>query len=142
MELIQGTVMYKPRHITSETDWLDNSGIKIYTVSTTGDKVEQSKYLQRLSDVKSARDIDWLKTPAFVIFHDGESCDYLVLVWWDNDNELFTSVSVKKDGEWLEDANKFSFCLYDLEIFWIERNIYINTIDCSQPSLHKYQTSR
>ena len=134
--------MYNPRIMEGQSSWLDETGVKIYTVSTTNTPVVQSKYSQRLIKVKSEREIDWLNTPSFVIFHDGASCDYLVLVWWQNDNELFTSVSVKTEGEWVEDPTKFSFCLYDLEIMWTERNIYIQTIDCDLPSLQKYQVSR
>ncbi len=134
--------MFKPRYIKGHTDWLDENNSKIYTVSANNNVVEHAKYLSRLKEVKQARNIDWLNTPSFVIFHDGASCDYLVLVWWANDNEIFTSVSVKSDDVWLEDANKYSFCLYDLEIMWLERNIYIKTIDCEQPSLKLYQTSR
>ena len=134
--------MYNPRIMEGQPNWLDETGVKIYTVSTANIPVEQSKYFPRLKVVKSDRDIDWLNTPAFVIFHDGSTCDYLVLIWWQNDNELFTSVSVKVDGEWVEDPTKYSFCLYDLEIMWTERNIYIKTIDCDLPSLHQYQVSR
>jgi len=134
--------MYNPRSIEGQVDWLDETGVKIYTVSATNTCVDQSKYLQRLKKVKSSREINWLNIPAFGIFHDGASCDYLVLVWWENDNELFTSVSVKSEGIWKEDPTKHSFCLYDLEIMWKERNIYIDTIDCEHPSLHKYQVSR
>jgi hypothetical protein len=134
--------MYNPRIIEGQSNWLDETGVKIYTVSTANIPVEQSKYFPRLKVVKSNRDIDWLNTPAFVIFHDGATCDYLVLVWWQNDNELFTSVSVNVDGQWIEDPTKYSFCLYDLEIMWTERNMYINTIDCDLPSLHEYQVSR
>lgn len=134
--------MFKPRHIQSHVNWLDATKSKIYTVSATNSAVKQYKYLPRLKEVKQARNIDWLNTPSFVIFHDGASCDYLVLVWWANDNEIFTSVSVYSSEGWVEDANKYSFCLYDLEIMWLERNIYINTIDCEQPSLALYQSSR
>jgi len=134
--------MFKSRSIEGEIDWLDETGIKIYTISACNSLVDKSKYLPRLNEIKASRNIDWINTPAFVIFHDGSGCDYLVLVWWENENELFTSVSVKDDGEWVEDANKYSFCLYDLEVFWVERNIYIQTIDCEFPSLKKYQLSR
>jgi hypothetical protein len=134
--------MYHPRSIEGQADWLDETGTKIYTVSSTDCIVDQSKYSQRLKHVKSARDINWLNTPAFVIFHDGSSCDYLVLVWWGNDNELFTSVSVNTENVWEEDPTKYSFCLYDLEIMWMERNIYIKTIDCKLPLLQQYQVSR
>ncbi len=134
--------MYNPRIIEGQSNWLDETGVKIYTISTTNIPVEQSKYFLRLKKVKSERNIDWSNTPSFVIFHDGASCDYLVLVWWQNDNELFTSVSVKTEGEWVENPTKYSFCLYDLEVMWTERNIYIQTIDCDLPSLQKYQVSR
>jgi hypothetical protein len=134
--------MFKPRSIEGQIYWLDETGIKIYTISASNNVVDQSKYLTRLKEIKASRNIDWINTPAFVIFHDGAGCDYLVLVWWANDNELFTSVSVKTEGKWVEDPNKYSFCLYDLEILWAERNIYIKTIDCESPSLKNYQVSR
>ncbi len=76
--------MYNPRVMKGQSSWLDETGVKIYTVSTTNTPVVQSKYSQRLIKVKSEREIDWLNTPSFVIFHDGASCDYLVLVWWHN----------------------------------------------------------
>jgi hypothetical protein len=106
--------MFKAWSIEGRIDWLDETGIKIYTISASNNLVNQSKYLSRLKEIKASRNINWINTPAFVIFHDGVGCDYLVLVWWANDNELFTSVSVKTEGEWLEDANKYLFCLYDL----------------------------
>ncbi len=134
--------MFKPRIIEGHPDWLDETGVKIYTISASNHLVDQTKYMSRLTKVKAMRDIDWANTPAFVIFHDGASCNYLVLVWWGNDNELFTSVSVNAEGEWQEDANQYSFCLYDLEVMWAERNIYIQTIDCKSPSLKQYQQSR
>ena len=134
--------VFKPRSIKGQIDWLDESGVKIYTISISNNSVDHSRYLPRLKEIKLARNIDWLNTPAFVIFHDGASCDYLVLVWWANDNELFTSVSVKTDNLWVEDPDKYSFCLYDLEIMWAERNIYIQTVDCEPSSLKQYQVSR
>lgn len=44
------------------------------------------------------------------------------------------------NNQWVEDANKYSLCLYDLDILWNERNIYIDTIDCESPSLRQYQS--
>ncbi len=134
--------MYKSRKIESNIDWLDESGIKIYTISATFNPVEQTTYIHRLKSVKNARIINWDQTAAFAIFHDGENCKYLVLVWWGNDNELFTSVSVKVGEGWEEDPKKYSFCAYDMEVMWAERNIFIKTIDCDNPSLEKYRTTR
>ncbi|WP_448212400.1 hypothetical protein [Colwellia sp. MEBiC06753] len=138
--------MYKPRTLASHADWLDETGVKIYTISACNQDVEFEKYLPRLKQVKAARNIewhiDWQSTAAFAIFHDGASCDYLVLVWWGNDNELFTSVSVRTEHGWVEDASLYSFCLYDMEVMWAERNIYIKTMDCAEPSLTQYQQTR
>lgn len=36
---------------------------------------------------------------------------YLVLAWWDNNNELFTSVFVRTPQGWVEDQARYSFCL-------------------------------
>lgn len=92
--------------------------------------------------MKANISIDWSTTPSFAIFHQGKSLAYLVLAWWQNDNEMFTRVAVHKDGTWIIDAQQYSFCLYDLEIFWQERNIFIDSIDCSTPNLLNYQRAR
>lgn len=66
---------------------------------------------------------------------------YLVLAWRGNDNELFTSVSVKTESGWVEDASRFSFCLWDLEVFWWERNWFVETLYGLEPSLEAYRAS-
>lgn len=134
--------MFKPRKIVSDKNWRDKDGIKLYSISVDDAPVEPESYQERLEQVKVERNIIWRQTAAFAIFHHGESFQYLVLVWWGNDNELFTSVSVRQDDNWQEDASKFSFCLYDMEVMWRERNIYIETIDCAKPSLEAYRQAR
>lgn len=134
--------MYTPRIIKSKSTWVDIDNIKIYTVSIDNADVDQSQFLERLAIVKNERVVDWAITPAFVIFHKGVSYIYLVLAWWGNDNELFNSVSVLTESGWVEDSSKFSFCLFDLEIFWGERNIYIDTIYNSKPSTTEFITKR
>ena len=134
--------MFEPRKIESNPDWIDSDGIKIYTVSVEQSKVDQEPYLERMVEVKRSRDLQWKSVPSFCIFHQGTSCLYLVLAWWGNDNELFTSVSVRHDDQWIEDATRFSFCLYDLEVFWAERNIYVDTIYTSQGDLGDYRRRR
>lgn len=134
--------MFSPRTIAKNVDWLDETGVKIYTITTRDEEVEQSYFIPRLKFAKASRNLDWERTASFVIFHVGATCDYLVLAWWGNDNELFTSVSVKIDDQWIEDSSRYSFCLYDMEIMWSERNIYVKTMDCSHPSLEEYRVSR
>ncbi len=134
--------MFKPRRIETSSTWLDADGIKIYTVSASGADVEQSEFLSHLVKVKASKSISWAVTPSFAIFHEGSSARYLVLAWWGNDNELFTSVSVLVDGAWVEDPSRYSFCLWDLEIIWAERNIFVNTMYSGQRALDKYREQR
>lgn len=134
--------MFKPRRIESFGTWRDVDGTKIYTVSASGADVEQAEFLPRLMKVKALKPISWKVTPSFAIFHEGSSAKYLVLAWWGNDNELFTSVSVLVDGTWVEDPNRYSFCLWDLEIIWGERNIFINTMHSGQSGIERYREQR
>ncbi|MFP2767894.1 hypothetical protein [Oceanisphaera sp. KMM 10153] len=134
--------MYKSRKLEGEQDWLDADGVKIYTISADEESINMVAFNNRLADVKFEITLEWEQTAAFAIFHNGESCRYLVLVWWGNDNELFTSVSVEVNGNWVVDPTKYSFCLYDMEVMWKERNIYIETMDCERPSLARYRVSR
>lgn len=134
--------MFKPRRIESFATWRDVDGTKIYTVSASGADVEQAEFLPRLMKVKASKPISWKVTPSFAIFHEGSSAKYLVLAWWGNDNELFTSVSVRVNGAWVEDPDRYSFCVWDLEIIWGERNIFIDTMCCVPPGIEKYREQR
>lgn len=134
--------MFQPRKIESEPAWRDEDGVKIYTISALNRPVNQEAYLPRLAEVKASKAVDWAATPAFVIFHDGASCQFLVLAWWGNDNELFTSVSVNTPAGWVEDPAQYSFCLWDLEVFWHERNFFIESIYCATPDLNAYRGRR
>lgn len=134
--------MFKPRRTESSPGWLDEDGIKIYTVSADNSAVNQGKYLPRLAEVKNLKAVDWPVTPAFTIFHEGASVPYLVLAWWGNDNELFTSVSALLDSAWVEDPARFSFCLWDLEVMWFERNAFVKHVYCERPDLGAYRAAR
>jgi len=134
--------MYHPRKIECDPAWLDVDGIKIYTISAQHERVQHGDYLPRLAEVKRSKSVSWSTVPAFVIFHDGASSQYLVLAWWGNDNELFTSVSVNTASGWVEDASQYSFCLWDLEVFWHERNFYIESVYCAQPDINVYREKR
>lgn len=134
--------MFSPRKIESRPEWSDSDGIKIYTISSHHRPVDQTPYLERLAEVKEHKSVSWPTTPAFSIFHEGARFPYLILAWWGNDNELFTSVSVNTDSGWVEDAAEYSFCVYDLEVFWHERNYFVEHMYCSAPSLETYRSKR
>lgn len=64
----------------------------------------------------------------FAILHQGRTGHYLILSWWDNENELPTRVFVRTDGEWRPGREHESFCVWDLEVMWRERKAYVGTL--------------
>lgn len=120
----------------------DADGIKLYTISATGQPVALSHYLPRLAHMKQARSIDWRQTPAFAICHDGAQARYLVLGWWGNDNEMFVATAVSSDDGWIEGGERYSFCLWDMEVMWHERNAFVEHMYGATASLDAYRASR
>jgi hypothetical protein len=87
-------------------------------------------------DAGFALALDALPTPAvtadrpgvgFVILHQGKTGHYLILCWWDNENELPTRVFVTDESGWRA-ATGESFCVWDLEVMWREREAYVGTV--------------
>lgn len=134
--------MYLKRRIRYLSEYSDPNAVKIYTIAYPDKKLNIDVFVERLSTVKQSQHIEWDNTPSFAIFHSGKERDYLIFCWWLNDNELFNSVSVRDEYGWVEDHNKYSFCVYDLEVIWAERNYFIQTIDCETPSIHNYRQLR
>jgi hypothetical protein len=64
----------------------------------------------------------------FIIFHQARSGPYLILAWWDNENELPVRVFVADSQGWRPAAAHESFCVWDLRILWHEREAYIRTM--------------
>lgn len=67
----------------------------------------------------------------FVIAHQGNGADYVVLGWWDRENELPLRVFVRPqtpDGRWRPARGGESVCVWDLEVIWFERQAYVQTV--------------
>lgn len=65
----------------------------------------------------------------FVIAHQGATGDYVVLAWWDNENELPVRVLVRRPGgQWRNAETTESVCVWDLEIIWHERQAWVETV--------------
>lgn len=63
----------------------------------------------------------------------GEDALYVVLLWWDNRNEMITRVFVRDDsggapGGWIDGYERYSFCVWDLEVMWREREAYVRHV--------------
>ena len=134
--------MFSERRIESLPADADTDGIKIYTISATGEPVDASPYLARLRLMKTARPVSWRDTPAFAICHDGASARYLTLGWWGNDNEMFVAVAVTQPEGWIEDLGRYSFCLWDMEVMWHERNAFVRHLYGLTPDLDAYRADR
>ena len=68
----------------------------------------------------------------FVILHQGKTGDYVVLCWWDRENELPTRVFVWDQDYWRPALPNESFCVWDLDIIGSERNAYLETVLCHE----------
>ncbi|AIF46226.1 hypothetical protein [Dyella japonica] len=134
--------MYRPRPIASLPADTDADGIKVYTIAADGKDVDISRYLPRLRAMKQARPISWRDIPAFTICHEGAKARYLVLGWWGNDNEMFIAVAAEDASGWVEDMSRYSFCLWDMEVMWHERNAFIECMYGAVPSLDAYRADR
>lgn len=72
----------------------------------------------------------------FLIKHQGATGDYLVAGWWSQQNELPMRVWVRADGTWRPAGPHESFCVWDLEIVWFERNAWVETMLTGQNVEH------
>lgn len=63
--------------------------------------------------------------------HRGAGADYVVLGWWDRENELPTRVVVREhasEAPWRPARASESFCVWDLQVIGFERDAYVSTV--------------
>ena len=66
-----------------------------------------------------------------IIAHQGNGADYVVLAWWDRENELPLRVFVREQkpgSAWRPAQGSESICVWDLEVLWKEREAYVTTV--------------
>lgn len=122
--------------------------LKTYSIVRPGATLDAPAYEEALTLASRA-----LPQPAqssrrpgvgFVIAHQGgggegerergvgvnEGVLYLVLGWWDNENELPLRVWVREDAErrWRAALEHESVCVWDLRVLWHERNAYVRHV--------------
>ena len=75
-----------------------------------------------------------------LILHQGAGADYLVLGWWDRQNELPLRTWIRYEDGWAPARDDESVCVWDLEILAYERNAWVSTmLSNGQPaSLNTY----
>jgi hypothetical protein len=140
--------MYRPRtirfHGVRETR---GTRTKMYSISWDGSTIDWSRFEAGislvLSELPGKGTLPGRPGLGFVIAHHGRTADYVVLSWWDNENELPTRVRVcveKHDSGWREAMESESFCIWDLEVMWFERESYVSTLLSGYPGdqSHRY----
>lgn len=82
----------------------------------------------------------------FVILHEGSGMHYVVLGWWDRENELPVVIWVREEGEeeWRPAEGVESFCVWDLQVMAHERDAYVEHVlsKPEAPDLDAYLGSR
>jgi len=65
-----------------------------------------------------------------LIAHQGRTADYVVLGWWDRENELPLRVWVRhvRSEAWRPAMDDESICVWDLELLWAERQAWVTTM--------------
>jgi hypothetical protein len=137
---------YEPRDTTllrvlRPGDWQ----LKLYSIALDGTVFDESRFAGGLEFALHA-----LPSPArtperpgvgFCILHQGRGADYVVVAWWDRENELPIRVFVKSvdDAEWRAARGSESVCVWDLEVIGFERNAYVSfVLTTSTQSIEQY----
>lgn len=81
-----------------------------------------------LAALPEAKPVEGRPGLGFLIVHRGRAAEYVVLAWWDRQNELPVKVFVRNEGPWRPAREGESFCVWDLEIVARERDAYVETV--------------
>jgi len=73
----------------------------------------------------------------WMLEHRGKTMDYLVVGWWDNENELRMKIWVTDQGEWREALTE-SFCVWDMQVMAFERDAFVATLLQPKPDIEAY----
>jgi hypothetical protein len=128
-------IPYQPRHLAAHgVESREGWRLKRYAISLEPGGVAWPEFAPGL-----ALAWDALPQPAqtegrpgvgFVIAHRGRGADYLVIGWWDRENEMPVRVFVKPTGEagFRAARGGESFCVWDLRVIAAERDAYVATV--------------
>ncbi|HEY2786694.1 MAG TPA: hypothetical protein VGJ05_17160 [Fimbriiglobus sp.] len=124
---------YAPRRITSlGIRTIRGFRLKAYSIVFSDDPFDFERFGSGL-ELAAAE----LPSPAvdagrpgvgFVVLHQGRTADYLVLGWWDRENELPLRVFVRDGTAWRPAIGGESVCVWDLQVIWHERETYVATL--------------
>ncbi len=108
--------------------------LKLYSIAPGTATVDLERFESGLALVESV-----LPTPpvtperpgvGFLIAHQGVDADYAVLAFWDRENELPLRIALREraSSSWRWSLGSESICVWDLEVVWFERQVYVRTM--------------
>lgn len=130
---------YQPRPLTflgveSVAGYL----LKIYAIREADQALESARFADRckLATGVLPQPPSTAERPGvgFAILHQANRVDYLILSWWDRQNELPTRVFVRGSEGWRPATQSESFCVWDLRVVWWEREAYVGTVLAGRPN--------
>ena len=113
--------------------------LKLYSIALDQPVIDEGRFGHGLERALLALP-ELAQTPSrpgvgFCIVHQGRGADYIVLGWWDRENELPLRIYVKtpEDTSWRPARGSESVCVWDLEVISFERDAYITTVLARPP---------
>ena len=125
--------LYQPRPLTYlGVEAVAGYLLKVYAIRQANQALERERFAARWELMSAV-----LPQPAtsngrpgvgFAILHQGRDGDYLILCWWDRENELPTRVFLRGPDGWRAATGSEGFCVWDLRVMWWEREAYVGTV--------------
>ena len=92
-----------------------------------------------LSALPGGVHVDGRPGVGFMVAHHGEGIDYVVMGWWDRQNELPLRIFVREDGgQWRSAEGSESVCVWDLQVIAHERDAYVEHIMRADSDIEGY----
>ena len=110
--------------------------LKIYSIEYGDDEFDRARFEPGLElairEIPPADQSAGRFGVGFAILHQGKTGDYVVLSWWDRENELPTRVFLRDGRQWRPADTSESFCVWDIEVICFERGAYLNSVLCKK----------
>ncbi len=124
---------YAPRRLSFlGTRVINRFQLKCYSLQYGDGPFDYPKFEPGLSlavsQLPSPAKTDGRPGVGFIVMHQGRTGDYLILGWWDRENELPLRVFVREETTWRPAVGGESLCVWDLRVLWHEREAYVATI--------------
>ena len=121
---------YQPRPVLFHgIDAHDGWRIKRYAIHLPGERFQPARFepaaLLAFKSLPQPTSAPGRAGAAILIAHQGAGADYLILGWWDRENELPLRIWVHDGGAWRPAEGAESICIWDLAVLWSERQAWV-----------------